>query len=118
MLNVFTDNYNFLLVRGDTLYFGFEVQGNEEELSEYDFIFSCKSEPNSKEYIFQKVLNDGILYEGDNIFSVRVAPGDTENIDLGEYFYDLEMRFNGDVFTVLRGRIDLVQDITRYSNYE
>lgn len=43
---------------------------------------------------------------------VRIAPEDTQNLSPGQYYYDLEVGANGDVFTILRGILTLVPEIT------
>ena len=60
----------------------------------------------------QVSLGDGVTYEGDNTWMVRIAPEKTENLEAGRYRYDLELRFGDDVLTALIGRMRIVQDVT------
>lgn len=46
------------MVRGDTLAFGVEIEGLDQDLA--TAYFSCKNDPNDDKYVFQKKLNDGI----------------------------------------------------------
>ena len=63
-------------------------------------------------YVFQKKLNDGITAAGNNQFIVRIAPEDTVLLSPGQYWYDLEIGVNNDIFTIFRGVLELVPEIT------
>lgn len=102
---------DFVMVRGDTLAFGVEIEGLGQNLD--TCYFSCKTDPSDTNYVFQKSLDDGITVVEQGKYRVRVAPDDTENLNTGKYFYDLEIGINGDIYTVLRGKLEIVYDITR-----
>ena len=102
---------NMYMVRGDTKAFAFEVEGLDQEFESVKF--SCKKKYSDKGYIFQKTLGDGISEVKDGKYIVRIAPEDTEDLPIGDYLYDLEIRANGDVFTILRGKLKIVYDVTR-----
>ena len=105
-----TTNQNFDMVRGDTFVFCFEVSN----LENIDHIFfSCKTKQTDTSYAFQKTLEDGIYNIEGYKYGVRIAPEDTENLNVGTYYYDLEIRSNSDVYTLLNGQLTLEQDITR-----
>lgn len=101
--------------RGDTLSFGFQVYDEEGAPFGQDLehaYFTCKSKRSDARYLFQKSIGDGITKMGQGAYTVRVAPTDTANAKAGKYFYDLEIGCNGDVFTVMRGVLELLQDTT------
>lgn len=103
-------------VRGDTIALGVELLDEDGELITDDLdeaYFSCKEDPNNDEYVFQKTLSDGITKVSTGNYTIRVAPEDTENLDVGTFFYDLEIHINDDVYTPLKGKLKLEQDITR-----
>lgn len=103
-------NKNLKMVVGDTESFGFEITG----VSGIDAaFFSCKRESQDTSYLFQKSLGDGIGQQENNRFVVRIAPEDTQNLSPGQYYYDLEVGANGDIFTILRGILTLVPEITK-----
>lgn len=104
-------NTDFVMVRGDTLAFGVEIEGLDQSLD--TCYFSCKTDPNDTEYVFQKSLEDGITVVEQGKYRVRVAPEDTENVAPAKYFYDLQIGINGDIYTVLKGKLDITYDITR-----
>lgn len=110
-------NRDITAVRGDTVAFAFQVQGLEGQQPD-DIALTCKETPDESSYLFSIKLNAGISlvsYDEENdilTYSLRIAPYNTDEIDLGRYFYDLQMEVNGDVFTLLRGRFTLLYEIT------
>lgn len=103
-------------VRGDTIALGVELLDEDGELLTDDLdaaYFSCKADPSDSNYVFQKSLTDGITKVEAGKYTVRVAPEDTEDLEPGSYFYDLEITIGSDVYTPLKGRLKLEQDITR-----
>lgn len=105
------DNTNIAMVRGDTLAFAVEIEDLDQDLD--TCFFSCKSDPSDTEYVFQKSLDNGIEKESIGKYKVRVAPEDTENVEPGKYYYDLQIGLNSDIYTVLKGQLEIVFDITR-----
>ena len=112
-------NRDITAVRGDTVSFNFQVQGLEGELPEDagDLVLTCKETPEDETALFEITLGNGILeqeYDTEDdvvTYSVRIAPGLTEDLDLGRYYYNLRLKIHGDVITLLRGRFELVYDI-------
>lgn len=102
---------NFTMIRGDTFAFAVEIEGLDQDLT--TAYFSCKADPSDENYLFQKSLGSGISKVETGKYRVRVAPADTQNADAGVYRYDLEIGANGDIFTILRGKLKIVEDITR-----
>lgn len=103
------------MVRGDTLSFGLQFYdetgtpfGQDLERAH----FTCKSNRSDRRFLFQKSLSDGVSKVGRGSYVVRVAPSDTADAKPGKYFYDLEICCNGDVFTIMRGVIEIMQDVT------
>ena len=111
-------NTNLFMVRGDTFRFNLEIEGLEEDLT--NAYFSCKKNKDDTAYIFQKSLGDGItkLQDTDTskIYEVVVAPEDTETVDEGNYFYDLQIEVNGEVYTPLLAILKIEKDITVHAS--
>jgi hypothetical protein len=105
---------NIEMIRGDTLAFGFELDGVTSVDGVY---FSVKKTKHDDEYILQKTLNNGIELVESGKYSVRVAPSDTHDLDVGIYYYDLQIGVNGDIFTMLYGTLEIEADITRDYNF-
>lgn len=104
-------DYNMSMVRGDTLSFGIELDDFDQDLD--TVFFSCKENYEDASYIFHKSLGDGISKIETGKYVVRVAPEDTKDVTVGQYYYDLEIGANGDIFTVLKGVLDIEFDVTR-----
>lgn len=100
---------NLSMVKGDTLAFGFEIEGVDDLENAY---FSCKANKGDDVYIFQKSLGNGIYKVDNGKYGVRVPPPDTKNIEAGNYYYDLQIQVNLDVYTVLIGKLEIVEEIT------
>lgn len=101
--------FNIKMVKGDTESFGFEIEGVENLDAAY---FSCKRNSQDENYLFQKSLNSGITQRVENQYVVRIDPDDTALLDPGQYWYDLEISKNGDIFTIFRGVLELLPEIT------
>ena len=108
---------NFEMIRGDTLSFAFEVEFDEapQKLEKADF--TCKTNLDDDDVVFNKELEKGINFvkqDGTKLYYiVRIAPEDTKNLETGMYYYDLQIELNGDVFTLLNGALKIEGDVTR-----
>lgn len=109
-------NQNIDMVRGDTLAFNFQLQG----LGDTDpdtIIFSCADSYGATP-IFTADLTDGITrveYDSNTdtaTYSVWIEPSKTVGQDLARYYYDLQIEVNGDVLTLMRGRLTLLNEVT------
>ena len=99
------------MVRGDTEAFTVSIPDIEPEALT-GLTLTLRRSAGSDPIAAQVSLGDGVTYEGDNVWMVRIAPEKTENLEAGRYRYDLELRFGEDVYTALIGRMRLVQDVT------
>ena len=99
------------MVRGDTEAFTVSIPDIEPEALT-GLTLTLRRSAGSDPIAAQVSLGDGVTYEGDNVWMVRIAPEKTENLEAGRYRYDLELRFGDDVYTALIGRMRLVQDVT------
>ena len=100
---------NLSMVKGDTLAFGFEVEGVDDLENAF---FSCKANRGDDVYIFQQSLGNGIYKIDNGKYGVRVPPAATKGIEAGNYYYDLQIQVNLDIFTVFIGTLEIVQEIT------
>lgn len=100
----------FSMVRGDTLSFGAELNGLDQDLD--SAYFTCKESYDDVIPVFQKSIGNGITKVSTDKYIVRVAPADTEDLVAGEYYYDFEVNVNGDRFTLLEGVINIKPDTT------
>jgi len=104
------------MVKGDSMCFGFQIQGLGDNRPDAIY-FACKAELSDETYIFNKELEDGIelvSYEPTSdvlTYAVRVAPEDTESVDVGRYFYDLSVHIDDDVLTLMKGRLSIEWEV-------
>lgn len=108
-------NDNLKMVRGDTFSFTMEIEGLTTDLT--DAYFSCKKNIDDTTYSFQKSLGAGIekidASENSISYQVTIAPTDTEDLEEGNYYYDLQIEVDNDVYTPLLGVLNITADITR-----
>ena len=98
------------MTRGDTGTFGLEIEGAGQDL---DTAFFSVRKDWQGDLVFQKTLSDGVSKIDDGQYAIRIAPEDTQTLDVGEYVYDFQIGANGDVFTLLRGILVIEWDVTR-----
>ena len=105
------------MIQGDTLSFGFMLTGLKGELPSYIY-FTCKETLESTDPLFQVSHTNTIDLrrydeETDTLYySVRIPPSYTRYVNLGRYFYDLEIEVNGDTFTLMIGRLEICYEVT------
>ena len=107
---------NLKMIKGDTLAFAIELEFDESPQDLQTAFFSVKESVDDSDPLIQKSLSNGISKiktDGNKIYyRVRIAPEDTASIDVREYYYDLEIGINNDVFTVLNGILKVEHEIT------
>lgn len=97
-------------VRGDTMAFAIEIEDLDQDLD--SAYFSCKRNYTDEDYVFQKSIGDGIEKVETGKYRIRVAPEDTATVDPRSYYFDLEIGVNGDIYTLMRGILELLPDVT------
>lgn len=100
------------MVKGDTLSFGIELAdetGAPVDIT--DAVFVARKTYNATASVFEKTLGNGITKVDDGIYSVRVAPEDTADNDAGRYYYQFKVMKNNDVYTIMRGIIELEPEV-------
>lgn len=104
-----TNKYDISMVRGDTLSFGIELEGLDQDLDYARFI--AGKEYGSHDIVIDVILGDGIWKQDATHYGVRIPPEDTAALEGMAYYYDLEIGANGDVFTILHGRLIVDDDL-------
>ena len=107
------NDMNLTVTRGDSIAFGFEIQNMEGDLT--NAFFSVKENKDSVGILFQKSFGDGITKINSTTYRVRVAPEDTIDLELGNYYYDLVVNANGDIYTLLKGVMTIEFDVTPHT---
>jgi hypothetical protein len=106
-------------IRGDTFSHALVVEGMGVEEFESVYFTVRDSLNDDSNILLERSLYNGIsLIEYDSEkdirkYMVRIEPEDTKDIQAGTYYYDEQVAVNGDVFTIMKGRFILKQDITR-----
>lgn len=102
------------LTRGDSAYITISIDnmlGDEFVIDSVDMLqLQVRTEPNIGDLIF-----DGTLIESDGEYIWYIRPSDTNNLDIGTYYYDVQVTFpNGDVFTFIKAsKFVLTDEVTR-----
>ena len=108
---------NLEMIKGDTLSFAVEIEFDDDPQELEKAFFTCKKNLDDGDVVFQKTLEDGISFRKQErnklYYVVRIAPEVTKDIEAGNYFYDLSIELNGDVFTILNGALKIESDVTR-----
>lgn len=105
------------MIKGDTLSFGFQVQGLKGQLPS-SIVLTCRETIEAVSPLFEISLSDTIKYRSydeDNdilTYTVRIPPHKTAALALGRFYYDLELQVNNDVITLMKGRLTLDYEIT------
>ena len=105
------------MIRGDTLSFAFQIQGLGNTAPS-SVNFTCKNTPEDTEPVIAVSLEDNIVlrsYDAEAdiyTYGVRIPPSLTEDLDVGRYFYDLQIATEDDKITLMIGRLSLEHEIT------
>lgn len=109
-------NQNIDMVRGDNLAFNFQLKGlGSRSAYEALAVTFAVAEHYDDVTIFECTVGDGIEledYTDDTAtFSVFVSPEKTKSLDLARYYYDLQIKDDVNVVTLMRGILTLVYDV-------
>lgn len=100
---------NLNMIRGDTFSFGLECYLLDQDL---DSAFFTVRKSYDGEIIFQRSLGNGIEKIETGIYSIRIAPENTRDLEAGHYYYDFNINVNNDVFTLIKGDLLIEHDVT------
>ena len=111
-----TYRQDFDHTRGDTLPIVFTLDQALDLADEGTKItFSVKVKETDNNYVFQvdKTAVTALADEEAYSYLMKVPAGNTVDLPLGRYYYDLELQANSEVYTLVKGFMDLTFDITR-----
>lgn len=100
---------NISCVRGDTISFGVEIEGVNTLDNAF---FSVKRNLQDTDCKIQVSLDDGIYKVTNGRYGVRVPPSLTQTLEAGNYYYDFQIQVNLDVFTILIGKLEIIEEVT------
>lgn len=105
-------------VKGDTFNCAMVIEDFDQEFD--SVYFTCRAGQNDdSDLLFEAQLGDGVSIveedqeTGTKKYAIRVAPAKTKNLQVGTYYYDLQVGINNDIFTIMKGRFVVEQEATR-----
>lgn len=108
---------DIVMIKNDTLSFAFEIQGLNNQIPD-NIVFTCKNTPEDNTELFSVSQSDHIIERSYDpatdirTYTLRIPPNLTENIDLGRYFYDIQINVNNDIITLMKGRLTIDYQVT------
>lgn len=111
---------NLEFARGDNVEFLIELQNSNGEqiiLQEDDKLYmTVKKNSRDEEAVFQKKLGNGIEKTEEGKYLITILPEDTNNLDYGEYGYDIQLITGTKKKTLGIYTINLTEEYTHVGN--
>lgn len=111
---------NITMPRGDIRSVIFTVTGADGELSDITFdeiYFTVKKYFTDRHYCFQKRFGDGTIELIESgTYSFTVIPSDTDNLEVGQYVFDVELISGTDIKQTTVGKFILTDEVTYAEN--
>lgn len=109
------------IARGDSKTVRFQRISNEtgEVITKLplEIYFTMKDTYMKQDYIFQKTLENGIVFnEEDNFYYLTIEPKDTDGIPFGTYDYDIQVVGEEDYKHTVTGTIQVTKEVTWVEN--
>lgn len=106
------------ITRGDYDVFKFKRTMNGEviETMPDKVYFTVKRSEYEDDFLFQKRLNEGIVIDKDFIYNVEITPEDTNDLDFGDYIYDIEIVAGDKPKTIDKGVFKITYEVTTAKN--
>lgn len=106
------------ITRGDYEIFKFKrtMNGFVIETIPDKVYFTVKRSQYEDNFLFQKRLNEGIIIDQDFIYNVEITPEDTNDLDFGEYIYDIEIVIGDKPKTIDKGIFEITYEVTTAKN--
>ena len=104
-------------VRGDSFSFKFKRQLQTGEIiteKPAKMYFTVKYN-DENEALFQKTFENGIDFDGE-YYHVKIESGDTEKLQFGEYWFDIEIIDDEKTKTLYVGKLSLTREVTFKNN--
>lgn len=107
-----------VMARGDILTQAFTVTEGTQAPEAFDEIyFTVKKSANDRDFLFQKKLSDGSIYEVETgKYQFTIEPEDTNNMAFGSYGFDIELIRTGTLKRTFCGEFVLTKEYTHYYN--
>ena len=106
--------------RGDIYPVRFQIYETETEITHIDFTqiyMTCKKCAKDVTPLFQKSLSSGTIVKiDDGDYQFRIEPEDTNNLQFGEYVFDIELIYENEIKQTIRGTLRLDEEVTHAIN--
>lgn len=106
--------------RGDLKWQRFKISTPEGQPSELDFTniyFTVKKRPTDKQFLIQKSYKRKEIYKlGPGDYQLKIDPADTNHLNVGEYFFDIQISYKNLLKESFVGTFVLKHEITYYEN--
>lgn len=103
--------------RGDIHSISFSVTSGESTYTDFDEIyFTVKESFTNKKILFQKKLSDGGIISTNTEYRFRIEPEDTNNLDYGDYVFDIELVQGNIIKQTSVGKLTITEEVTFASN--
>lgn len=118
MENVIFENI-LSMTRGDTAKFKFQrkdSEGNVIETKADKCWFSVKTNDTQQNVVIQKTIEDMDFSEEDFFYRLTIEPNDTNNLQYGDYVYDVEVIQDNYKKTISKGQFIIEYEVTFINN--
>ena len=108
------------IIRGDTGFYKFQRKNENGEpilLKADKMYFTVKQNYNTSKILFQKTIDD-ITFDSEGYYHLTINPSDTDNLDYGNYVYDIEVIQEDDNYkkTISKGAFIVEKEVTFVGN--
>ncbi len=104
------------LTRGDTQNFKFQRQTVNNEVINIkadEVTFTVKKNYYDSKIVLQKKLSEGnITFDDDFYYHFKITHNDTKELSYGKYVFDIEIRYDEEVKTPLKGLFFIKEEVT------
>lgn len=101
---------NIILTRGDSASLKIDIKDADDKdfifTQDFTITFTVKKYCESKFNLIQKTLSNSNAFE--------LTPEDTNNLPFGEYYYDVEMKTDNKVYTVITPHKFIIKEEVSY----
>ena len=82
------------------------------DLRNIHFTVHDANDTSARKIIIQKKLTDGTITKDGNVYSFSIRPEDTDYIDFGTYYYDIELIRGDQIHQTFVGKLIITEEVT------
>ena len=101
--------------RGDLKNVHFTVHDSNDAYVSKGFTqitFTVQANTSARKIIIQKKLTEGTITKKGNVYSFTLKPEDTDFIDYGTYYYDIELIRGDEIHQTVVGKLIITEEVT------